>query len=120
MGQWLAAARPSMVVIWALVTELTGTTQLRTALPSTVQAPHAAMPQPNLVPVSWSSSRRTQRSGASGSMSRSWGTPLTVRRMDTGWPPGSRYVEDYNNVTNNVVGAGADSRQSTADGRRGR
>ena len=32
----------------------------------------------------------------------------------------SRYVEDYNNVTNNVVGAGADSRQSTADGRRGR
>jgi hypothetical protein len=38
----------------------------------TVQAPHSPMPQPNLVPVNSTSSRRTQRSGVSGS------TPLSV------------------------------------------
>ena len=44
-----------------------GVTQPRTGSPSTctVQAPHSAMPQPNLVPVMPSSSRRTQRRGVS-------------------------------------------------------
>ena len=58
----------------------TGSTQERTALPfkCTVQAPHSAMPHPNLVPVSPSVSRSTHKRGVSGSTSteRSW--PLTV------------------------------------------
>ena len=47
----------------------TGVTQLRTAAPSTciVHAPQSAMPQPNLEPVSPSSSRTYQSSGMSGS-----------------------------------------------------
>jgi hypothetical protein len=45
--------------------------QERTALSSrcTVQAPHSAMPQPNLVPVMPSTSRSTQSSGVSPSAS---------------------------------------------------
>src|SRR5688572_11127647 len=52
----------------------------RTALPSTctVHAPHIAMPQPNLVPVSPMPSRIAHRSGVSGSTSTSWRLPLTV------------------------------------------
>ena len=44
----------SMVVICLRATVLTGVAQERVGRPSrwTVQAPHAAMPQPNLVPVS--------------------------------------------------------------------
>src|SRR5712691_4144467 len=45
-----------------------------------VQAPHCAMPQPNLVPVSPSVSRRTQSNGVSGSTSTSCVCPLIVRR----------------------------------------
>src|SRR6266699_2741306 len=44
---------------------------------STVQAPHSARPQPNLVPVSFSSSRKAQSSGVCGSTSRWRGWPLT-------------------------------------------
>src|ERR1700751_1277547 len=45
--------------------------QERTACPATmtVQAPHRPMPQPYLVPCRSSVSRRTQRSGVSGSTS---------------------------------------------------
>ena len=45
---------PSMVVISLSPTAETGIEQERSGLPSmnTVQAPHWAMPQPNLVPVS--------------------------------------------------------------------
>ena len=48
-----------MVVISASSTISTGVTQLRVAMPSTwtVQAPQAATPQPNFVPVRLSSSR---------------------------------------------------------------
>jgi len=61
---------------------LTGTEQDLVATPSTwtVQAPHWAMPQPNLVPVSPSVSRRTQSNGVSGSTSTSCVCPLIVRR----------------------------------------
>lgn len=47
----------------------TGTEQDRTTLPSTctLQAPHAEIPQPNLVPVRPSSSRSAQSKGVSGS-----------------------------------------------------
>src|SRR3989440_6991309 len=60
-----------------------GSTQVRVATPSrwTVQAPHCAMPQPNLVPVSPSVSRSTQRSGVSGVTSTVSRLPLTVREI---------------------------------------
>ena len=66
-----SAARPSMVVTARPSTADTGTVQVRTARPSTctVQAPQAAMPHPNLVPVSPSVSRSTHSSGVSGSTS---------------------------------------------------
>src|SRR5436190_24054419 len=60
-----------------------GSTQVRVATPSrcTVQAPHCAMPQPNLVPVSPSVSRSTQRSGVSGATSTVSRLPLTVKEI---------------------------------------
>ena len=53
----------------------------RTARPlrCTVQAPQAAMPQPNLVPVRPSVSRIAHSSGMSGSTSSGGYSPLTVR-----------------------------------------
>src|SRR4051812_12793118 len=55
-------------------------TQDRVATPSTctVQAPHWAMPQPNLVPVMPSTSRSTQSSGVSSSTSTLWVLPLIL------------------------------------------
>jgi hypothetical protein len=44
----------------------------------TVQAPHSAIPQPNLVPVMPSTSRSTQSRGVSPSTSTLWGVPLTL------------------------------------------
>src|SRR5579871_3412123 len=70
-----------MVVTDFPSTSDTGMEQERTASPlmCTVQAPQAAMPQPNLVPVSLRCSRRTQSSGVSGSTPSSLRTPLTVK-----------------------------------------
>ncbi len=53
---------------------LIGSMQERSGVPSTctVQAPHWAMPQPNLVPVSFNRSRRTHSSGMSGGASTAW------------------------------------------------
>src|SRR3984957_916793 len=53
----------------------------RAASPSicTVQAPQAAMPQPNLVPVSLRCSRNTHSSGVLGAASTSCRCPLTVK-----------------------------------------
>jgi len=64
-------ANPSMVVTSLPSASRTGTEHERTAWPSrcTVHAPHAFSPQPNLVPLSPSSLRITQRSGVSGSIS---------------------------------------------------
>src|SRR5256714_15290884 len=75
--------RPSIVVTRLLATAEMGSTQVRVATPSrwTVQAPHCAMPQPNLVPVSPSVSRSTQRSGVSGVTSTVSRLPLTVREI---------------------------------------
>src|SRR6266404_6211652 len=52
----------------------------RVAVPSmcTVQAPHSAWPQPNLVPVMPSTSRSTQRSGVSPSTSTLCCLPLIL------------------------------------------
>ena len=57
-------------------TALRGVRQERVGMPATrtMQAPHCPSPQPYLVPVRSSSSRRTWRSGRSGSL-------LTVRVM---------------------------------------
>ena len=56
-----------------------GMTQERTALPlrCTVQAPQAAMPHPNFVPVWPSSSRKTHSKGMSSSTSTCTGRPLS-------------------------------------------
>ena len=58
--------------------------QERTASPLmwTVQAPHMAMPQPNLVPVMLSVSRRTHSSGISGTASTVCGLPFNVNLID--------------------------------------
>src|SRR3569833_3788826 len=71
---------PSIVVISLSPTPDTGIEQDRNGLPSicTVQAPHWAMPQPNLVPVNCRLSRNTQSSGVSGSTSTEWDLPFTL------------------------------------------
>ena len=72
-------ARPSIVVIfWPGIAEA-GTEHERTAVPFTwtVQAPHAAMPQPNLVPVNPSVSRSTHSRGVSSSTSAVRDSPFT-------------------------------------------
>src|ERR1700688_3243299 len=88
-----------MVVICLPMASLTDTPQERIATPSiwTVQAPHSAMPQPYLVPVSPIFSRIAHSSGVSGSTSTSKVLPLIVRfaiaipffgpthRLDFGW-----------------------------------
>jgi hypothetical protein len=69
-----------MVVIDAVPTLLMGVMQERVAAPlrCTVQAPHIEMPQPNLVPVRLSVSRRTQSNGVSSSTSTTWSVPFTL------------------------------------------
>ena len=70
---WPAAvvSMASIVVTSASPTPSTGITHERMAAPFrwTVQAPHSAIPQPNLVPVMPSTSRRTHSSGVSPSTS---------------------------------------------------
>src|SRR2546428_7798070 len=58
----------------------TGTEHERTGSPfrCTVQAPHCAMPQPNLGPFTSSTSRNTHNRGISGSTSTLCFLPLTV------------------------------------------
>src|SRR3981189_777728 len=71
-----------MVVIARWPTEPTGSRQERTGAPSTctVQAPHCAMPHPNLVPVSPTISRSTQSRGISGGASIFLTSPF-IRRL---------------------------------------
>src|SRR5467141_117712 len=70
-----------MVVISLPAASATRLTQERIASPFrwTVQAPHCAMPQPYLVPVSESVSRSTQSRGVPGSTSTFIVLPLTFR-----------------------------------------
>src|SRR2546426_12364344 len=69
-----------MVVTVLPTTAATGVTQERIGRPSrcTVQAPHSATPQPNLVPVSPMTSRSTQSRGMSGGTSTVCALPLTL------------------------------------------
>src|SRR6266581_7647224 len=80
--------KPSMVVTALPAAAETGTLQERTGLPSMcrVQAPHWAMPQLNLVPVSPRESRITQSSGVSGATSTECRTPFTVRFTAIAFP----------------------------------
>src|SRR4051794_17942753 len=70
----------SMVVIFLPAAAEMGVTHERMAFPSrcTVQAPHRAAPQPNLVPVIPSVSRSAQRMGVPGSASSVWFRPLML------------------------------------------
>src|SRR5262245_43032453 len=70
-----------MVVIFLPAAVDIGVLQERIGWPSssTVQAPHSAMPQPNLVPVMPSVSRITQSSGVSGAALTSRALPLMLR-----------------------------------------
>src|SRR5206468_12343692 len=69
-----------MVVICFPVAAATGVTQERIGRPSTctVQAPHSAMPQPNLVPVRPITSRSTHKSGMSAGTSTVRTLPLML------------------------------------------
>src|SRR3954467_12583228 len=70
-----------MVVISCPTAALTGITHERLGDPArcTVQAPHSATPQPNFVPFMPSKSRRTHKSGMSGSASTLCDFPLILR-----------------------------------------
>src|SRR5271154_1354367 len=70
-----------MVVTDLPFASLIAVTQDRMASPSrcTVQAPQAATPQPNFVPVSPRTSRRYQSTGIDGSPSNDCAWPLTCR-----------------------------------------
>src|SRR5712691_9206435 len=72
--------RPSIVVIDLPATPETGIRQENMRSPSicTMQAPHWPAPQPNLVPVSLSSSRSTHRRRVLSGASTLTGLPLTV------------------------------------------
>ena len=76
----LADPRPSSVVIFVFAIAETGMTQERTGFPSasTVQAPHCAMPQPNLAAFSSRSLRSTYSKGVSGAAATVRRCPLTV------------------------------------------
>src|SRR6202521_2627514 len=78
-----SAESPSIVVIFFPATLETGVMQDRVTSPlmCTVHAPHSAIPQPNFVPVMFSVSRSTHRSGMSGLTSTVCGFPFRVKLM---------------------------------------
>src|SRR5689334_1123316 len=82
--------------------------QERVAVPSTctVQAPHSAMPQPNLVPVMPSTSRNTQSSGVSLSTSTRCVVPFTL--MLTAMASASDDVERDVDIAARDLGIGTD------------
>ena len=78
-GVTALASSPSIVTTFLPATSDIGVVQERTASPlmCTVQAPHNATPQPNLVPVRPSSSRKYHMSGIEGSPPNVRSCPLT-------------------------------------------
>lgn len=76
-----------MVVTFLPATNEIGRMQERWAEPLmwTVQAPHWAIPQPYFVPVKFKVSRKTQRSGVSGSMSRVCDLPFSSKLIAMAW-----------------------------------
>src|SRR6266851_4283342 len=91
---WLPSAdKPSMVVTFFPATLEMAVWQERAASPlmCTVHAPQSAMPHPNLVPVMFKVSRRTQSSGISGLTSTVWDFPLRVKVVAIGPPSAELY-----------------------------
>src|SRR5262245_48672894 len=77
-----------MVVISAPATSASTSWQLRSARvlsTRTVQAPHSPAPQPYLVPVRLSRSRKTQSSGVEGSSATLTVAPLTLSSTAGNW-----------------------------------
>ena len=69
--------------------------RLQRMIRCTVQAPHCCRPHPNLVPVSPTASRMTQRRGVSGATSTLYCLPLTVREIISA-PPACEFIAlDY-------------------------
>src|SRR6266850_1150429 len=85
---------PSIVVIFFPATLETGVMHERVASPlmCTVQAPQSAMPQPNFVPVMFSVSRSTQRSGICGSTSTVVDLPFSVNVVPMIFSPNSSNI----------------------------
>src|SRR5450756_1124042 len=83
-----------MVMTCLPATAETGMMQDRTGTPPrwTVQAPHCAMPHPNLVPFRSSMSRSTQSRGISGGASTVADLPLIVNEMVIVGASGRRYA----------------------------
>src|SRR5437870_12649799 len=81
-----------MVTTFLFATAEIGVMHERTACPSTctVQAPHSAMPQPNLVPVRPSTSRSTHSTGMSDGTSTVWSVPFTRSVITAARPAGAR------------------------------
>src|SRR4051812_7979163 len=69
-----------VVIFWPTAAEI-GVTQERIASPPrcTVQAPHKAAPQPNLVPVMFRLSRSVHKIGVDGSASTCTSLPLIFK-----------------------------------------
>src|SRR5258708_4243319 len=88
-----------MVVIGLPATAATGIEQDRVGTPSiwTVQAPHCAMPQPNLVPVRPMVSRSTHRSGVDSSTSTLWDWPLMDSEIILN-PPIPSLIDEAKNI----------------------
>src|SRR3989442_8067320 len=80
--------RPSIVVTDLPATPDTGIRQENMRSPSicTMQAPHWPAPQPNLVPVNFSSSRSTHNNRVSSGAATLTGLPLTVKLIAMGAP----------------------------------
>ena len=94
-----------MVVTLRPATADSGVTQERIGLPSrcTVQAPHSAMPQPNLVPGRPATSRIAQSSGMLGSASSVAGLPFSSNEVDMFDPVRSRFDYSTPNSTRPVL-----------------
>ncbi len=97
--------RASMVRTCPLPMVETGVTQERRASPFTwmVHAPHSATPQPNLVPVSPSSSRSTQSMGVSPSTSTSARAPFTLSWSVICRPPHHRRASTRRAVSGRIL-----------------
>src|SRR5262245_7152513 len=99
------------MVVMGPATSPTAVTHERRGTPSTctVQAPHSALPQPNLVPVRPTSSRRTHRSGVSAGTATSTGLPLTTSFIMYSSPRGrERQLEGGAELHDVLVGLGGE------------
>src|SRR5690606_9100472 len=96
-----------MVVMLLPTAALTGSTHDRVGAPSrcTVHAPHNAIPQPYLVPVSPSVSRRTQSRGVSSATSTLSLLPLIVRLIIGHSPLNSCRARAAKNYTRRLLQA---------------